>query len=131
MISTAKSYRSMVEEHFREAFGKVRSDRFTLERVEEWRAGIAEQIKADTMSPKFYVNLRNLLHAIARWACHPRRRYLAQNPVNGMSSSRETSANVLSPFRSCPDDALLELHVKTPRPSDFRGNSSMRPPSPA
>ena len=63
--STAKSYRSMVEEHFHPGSGR-------------------SVPQAGTMSPKFHVSLRNLVHAIARWACHPRRRYVAQNPVAGL-----------------------------------------------
>src|SRR5262245_36258485 len=36
--STAKSYRSMIAEHLRPAFGAHRSDRLTLAVVEQWRA---------------------------------------------------------------------------------------------
>jgi integrase len=104
----------MVEEHFREAFGKVRSDRFTLERVEEWRAGVAEQIKAGTMSPKFYVNLRNLLHAIARWACHPRRRYLAQNPVDGLDKLHLPKTKKRPHFEPAQVADLLAAAAETP-----------------
>ena len=39
--STAKSYRSMVEEHLRPALEEVRSDQFTMEVIEGWRAGLA------------------------------------------------------------------------------------------
>lgn len=82
--STGKSYRSMLEEHLRPAFGAYRSDRFTLPVVETWRAGIAAQIQAGTMAPKFYVNVRNLLSAIVAWARHPARRYLAHDPLGGL-----------------------------------------------
>lgn len=82
--STVKSYRSMLGEHLRPAFGKVRSDRLTLSAVEEWRKGVAEEIAAGTMGPKFYVNLRNLLHVIVTWARHPSRRYLAHDPLAGL-----------------------------------------------
>ena len=82
--STAKSYRSMLEEHLRPAFGAYRSDRFTLLVVEEWRAGIAKKIQAGTLAPKSYVNLRNLLSAIIEWARHPERRYLAHDPLGGL-----------------------------------------------
>jgi integrase len=82
--STAKAYRSMIEEHLRPAFGKYRSDRLTLDAIEGWRAGIAEKIAAATMAPKFYVNLRNLLHVILTWARHPQRRYLSHDPLDGL-----------------------------------------------
>ena len=86
--STAKSYKSMIAEHLKPAFGAYRSDRFTLTAVEEWRASIAEKIAAGTLAPKFYVNLRNLLHAVVEWARHPERRYFAQNPVDGLERLR-------------------------------------------
>ena len=82
--STAKSYRSMLDEHLKPAFGAYRSDRFTLAVVEQWRAGVAAQIAAGTMASKTYVNLRNLLNAITRWARHPARRYLAHDPLDGL-----------------------------------------------
>ena len=52
--STATSYRSMVEEHLRPAFGHYRSDRLTLAEVEAWRQGLAEQIEAGTLAGKTY-----------------------------------------------------------------------------
>jgi hypothetical protein len=79
--SAAKSYRSMVLTHLKPAFGAYRSDRFTLTVVEQWRAGIAKKIRAGTMAPKFYVNLKNLLNAIVGWARHPDRQYLAHDPI--------------------------------------------------
>jgi pimeloyl-ACP methyl ester carboxylesterase len=103
--STAKSYRSMLDEHLKPAFGAYRADRFTLAAVEQWRAGIATQIAAGTMASKTFVNLRNLLSAIARWARHPSRRYLGHDrwmdsprsacrgPRSGPTSSRPRSAS--------------------------------------
>src|SRR5262245_16313065 len=41
--STAKSYRSMVEEHLRPAFAHYRSDHLTLAPIEAWRAALAEK----------------------------------------------------------------------------------------
>jgi integrase len=86
--STAKSYRSMVDEHLRPAFEAYHSDRLTLAVVEAWRADIAKKIAAGTMAPKFYVNVRNLLHSIIEWARHPERRYLAHDPLAGLPRIR-------------------------------------------
>jgi hypothetical protein len=83
-----KSYRSMVDEHLRPAFGQCRSDRFTLATVEEWRAGVAAKIASGTMAPKFYVNLRNLLHGIVAWGQDPGRCYFAQNLVESLERIR-------------------------------------------
>ena len=63
-FSTAKSYRSMVAEHLRPAFGECRSDRLRVEAIEAWRAGVATKIEKGKLASKFYINLRNLLHSI-------------------------------------------------------------------
>src|SRR5262245_4803468 len=86
--STVKSYRSMVAEHLRPAFAAYRSDRLTLAAIEQWRAGLAARIADGTMAPKFFVNLRNLLHVIITWARHPARSYLAHDPVAGLERIR-------------------------------------------
>jgi hypothetical protein len=52
-------------------------------------------------------------------------------PQGWMSSSRDTCASVFSPFKSCWTTPRLNSTVKTRRPSDFRGNSPMRPSRPA
>lgn len=111
--STAKSYRSMVEEHLRPAFGAYRSDRFTLLVVEQWRAGIAEKIAAGTMAPKFYVNLRNLLHAITDWARHPSRRYLAHDPLDGLPRLHLPRAKKRPHFEPGQVAELLKLAAET------------------
>jgi integrase len=112
--STAKSYRSMVEEHLRAAFGAYRSDRFTLMVVEQWRAGIAEKIATGTMAPKFYVNLRNLLHAITDWARHPSRRYLAHDPIDGLPRLHLPRAKKRPHFEPAQLGELLTIAVETP-----------------
>jgi integrase len=112
--STAKSYRSMIEEHLRPAFGAYRSDRFTLMVVEEWRAGIAEKIQAGTMAPKFYVNLRNLLHAIMEWARHPERRYLAHDPLAGLPKIRVSRTKKRPHFEPAQVAELLRVAAETP-----------------
>lgn len=112
--STAKSYRSMIEEHLRPAFGAYRSDRLTLAVVEEWRAGIAEKIAAGTMAPKFYVNLRNLLHAVVDWARHPERRYLAHDPLAGLPRIRLPRAKKRPHFEPAQVFELLRIATETP-----------------
>ena len=112
--STVKSYRSMIAEHLRPAFGAYRSDRFTLAVVEQWRAGIATQIAARTMAPKFYVNLRNLLNAIARWARHPARRYLAHDPLDGLPKVRLPRAKKRPNFEPAQVIELLRLAGEQP-----------------
>jgi integrase len=114
--STAKSYRSMIAEHLRPAFGAYRSDRFTLAVVEHWRAGIATQIATGAMSSKTYVNLRNLLNAIARWGRHPSRRYLAHDPLDGLPKMRLPRAKKRPHFE--PDQVLELLRLATEAPPD-------------
>jgi integrase len=82
--STARGYRSMIEQHLRPAFGRYRSDRFTLGVVEEWRAGLAQQIAQGAVARKTYSNLKTLLHVIVDWARHRERRYLASDPLSGL-----------------------------------------------
>lgn len=112
--STAKSYRSMVAEHLRPSFAAYRSDRFNLAAVEQWRAGIAEKISTGTMSPKFYVNLRNLLHAITDWARHPARRYLAHDPIAGLPKMRLPRTKKRPHFEPAQVLDLLRMAAETP-----------------
>jgi integrase len=112
--STGKSYRSMLAEHLRPAFGAYRSDRFTLAVVEHWRAGIATQIAAGALSPKFYVNLRNLLSAITRWSRHPARRYLAHDPLDGLPKLRLPRAKKRPHYQPEQVGELLRIAAETP-----------------
>ena len=112
--STAKSYRSMLDEHLRPAFGAHRSDRLNLAAVEAWRAGIASQIAAGTMASKTYVNLRNLLHAITRWARHPARRYLAHDPLDGLPKVRLPRAKKRPHFEPAQVVELLRRAAEQP-----------------
>jgi len=82
--STAKAYRSMVNEHLRPAFLDYRSDRLSMEAIEDWRAGLAKKIAEKKLAPKYYVNLRNLLHTILEWARHRNPAYLDANPVDDL-----------------------------------------------
>jgi integrase len=83
-LSTAKSYRSMIDTHLRPAFGDYRSDRLTHAVVNGWAMQMANAIAGGNVTPKFYNNLLNLLHAILAWARHPARGYLAHDPLIGM-----------------------------------------------
>src|SRR5262245_60417951 len=112
--STAKSYRSMVEEHLRPAFSGYQSDRFTLLVVEQWRAAIAEKIADGRLAPKFYVNLRNLLHAIVEWARHPERRYLAHDPIGGLPKLRLPRAKKRPHYEPAQVAELLTAAAQTP-----------------
>jgi integrase len=82
--STEKSYRSMLETHLRPAFGEYRSDRLTHAVTAAWAKRMADDIAEGNISPKFYNNLLNLLHAILIWARHPAQGYLAHDPLIGL-----------------------------------------------
>lgn len=112
--STGKSYRSMVDEHLRPAFAAYHSERLTLPVVEQWRAGIAEKIAAGTMAPKFYVNLRNLLHVIVDWARHPSRRYLAHDPLSGLPSLAVPRGKKRPHFEPAQIVEILRVAAATP-----------------
>jgi integrase len=112
--STGKAYRAMVSEHLRPAFAAYHSDRLTLAVVEQWRAGIAEKIAAGTMAPKFYTNLRNLLHAIVDWARHPERRYLAHDPLAGLPKIRLPRAKRRPHYEPEQVAQLLKAATLTP-----------------
>lgn len=112
--STAKSYRSMVAEHLKLAFGPYRSDRLTLAVVEQWRAGLATKIADGTMAPKFYVNLRNLLHVIVGWARHPSRGYLGHDPVAGLERLRLPRAKARPHFEPAQVVELLKAAAASP-----------------
>lgn len=112
--STAKSYRSMLKEHLRPAFADYRSDRLTMEAIEEWRAGLAAKIAEGTLAPKFYVNLRNLLHAILEWAVHRNPAYLAHNPTKDLERLRLPKAKKRPHFEPEQLDAILEAAEATP-----------------
>src|SRR5262249_54991723 len=90
------------------------SDRLTLAVVEQWRSRIAEKIAAGTIAPKFYVNLRNLLHAIIDWARHPARRYLAHDPLAGLPKIRLPRAKSRPHFEPRQVADLLRVAAETP-----------------
>ncbi len=81
--STAATYRSGVETHFRTVFGDHRSDQLTPAIMNKWRRSAAEKIAAGTMAPKTFNNLFNELHAILEWARHPAQAFLAHDPLIG------------------------------------------------
>lgn len=81
--STAKSYRSMLQTHLRPSFGEFRSDRLGADAIKTWVAAKADAIEARTMTPKYYNNLLNLLHAILSWARHPAQSHIAHDPLDG------------------------------------------------
>jgi integrase len=112
--SAAKSYRSMVRTHLKPAFGAYRSDRFTLTVVEQWRAGIAKKIRAGTMAPKFYVNLKNLLNAIVGWARHPDRQYLAHDPIGPLPKIDLPKAKKRPHFEPPQVAVILKAAAATP-----------------
>ena len=122
--STSKSYRSMVEEHLRPAFADHRSDQLTVEVIEGWRAGLAKKIAEETLAPKFYVNLRNLLHTILEWARRRSPAYIAHNPMKDLERLRlpkakkrphfepeQVSALLKAAQTSPPDDTIIRLAV--------------------
>ena len=71
--STAKSYRSMVETHFVQAFGDYRSDQLGAAVLTKWRKGMAEQVASEKLARKSFNNLLNLLHSILAWDAVTRR----------------------------------------------------------
>jgi integrase len=122
--STAKAYRSMLDGHLRPAFATVRSDHLTLARVEQWRAGLAAQIAAGTMAPKFSVNLRNLLSGILRWARHPDRRYLTHDPLDGLDRLRLPKAKTRPHYEPEQVATLLREAAQAP-PNDTIINTAL------
>jgi len=83
--STAKSYRSILKEHLRPAFGDIRSDRLRAGVLAEWARARADDIVAGTMAPKTFNNAVNLLHVILKWARHPAQGFLAHDPMVDLS----------------------------------------------
>jgi integrase len=114
--STASSYKSMMLEHLKPAFGSHRSDRFTLGVVEEWRKGVAARIAAGTLSAKSYMNLRNLLSSVIRWSRHPDRRYLAHDPLAGLPKVRLPRGKKRPHFE--PDQVARLLALAKDQPPD-------------
>jgi integrase len=112
--SAATCYRSVIVRHLKPAFGHVRSDCFTLGVVESWRAGIAARIAAGTMAPKYWANIRNVLHAILAWARHPERRYLAHDPLADLEPLRLPRAKTRPHFELAQVAALLAIAARTP-----------------
>jgi integrase len=119
--STAKSYRSMVATHLRPAFGDVRSDRLTAEIVEDWVRARSDAIAEGTLTPKFYNDLLNLLHAILGWARGRGQRYLAHDPLADVRRlpRQQVERDYLEPAEistllaaaEAPDDTILYLFV--------------------
>jgi integrase len=83
--STANSYRSMVRTHLKPAFGSVRSNQLTPHVVAKWSRERADDIADGEMGPKTFNNLLNLLSSILTWGRHPAQRYLAHDPLEGIS----------------------------------------------
>lgn len=117
--STAKSYRSMVATHLRPAFQDYRSDRLTAEAVGDWVRARADEIAEEALSPKFYNNLVNLLHAILKWARNSGQRYLAHDPLAEVTRlpRSKVERDFLEPAEigklleaaEAPDDTILYL----------------------
>jgi integrase len=112
--STAKSYRNMVKTHLRPAFADYRSDRLNTAAVEVWRAGIARKIAEKTLAPKYYVNLRNLLHTILEWARRRSPAYLDVNPVDDLERLNLPTAKKRPHFEPEQVAALLKAAAASP-----------------
>ena len=80
--STRKAYRSMVRKHLRPAFEACRSDKLTVNVVQEWERRCAGALAAGTMSPKYYNNLLATLRVVLSWARGRGQRYLTHNPLD-------------------------------------------------
>ena len=79
--STRKAYRSMVRQHLRPTFGACRSDKLTVNVVQDWERRCAGALAAGTMSPKYYNNLLATLRVVLSWARGRGQRYLTHNPL--------------------------------------------------
>ena len=79
--STKKAYQCMVRKHLRPAFEACRSDKLTVNVVQEWERRCAGALAAGTMSPKYYNNLLATLRVILSWARGRGQRYLTHNPL--------------------------------------------------
>ena len=79
--STKKAYLSMLRKHLRPAFGACRSDKLTVNVVQEWERRCAAALSEGTMSGKFYNNVRGTLSVVLSWARGRGQRYLTHDPL--------------------------------------------------
>lgn len=115
--SAVSSYRSIVAQHLRPAFGTCRSDQLSALAIESWRNEIAEKISTGQMSSKTFANIRMLLGSIITWARHPERAYLNHDPLAGLSKLRLSRAKRREHLEPDQVEALLKLAAQQP-PAD-------------
>ena len=97
--STRDAYRSMVNRHLRPAFETCRSDKLTVNVIQEWERRCAASLAAGTMTPKYYNNLLGALRVILLWARGRGQRYLTHNPLEELKPAYvpKTEARFLEP----------------------------------
>ena len=79
--STKKAYLSMLRKHLRPAFGACRSDKLTVNVVQEWERRCAAALAAGTLSAKYFNNLLATLRVVLSWARGRGQRYLTHDPL--------------------------------------------------
>ena len=123
--STARTYRSIVRNHFRTAFGECRSDRLFSETVNEWVRGLAEKVGSIKLAPKSFNNIVTLLGSILSWARRPAQGFLRHDPlvdVKRLPRTRterefleptEIDALIGAAGATPPDDTILKVAAFT------------------
>ncbi len=79
--STMKAYQCMVRKHLRPAFGACRSDKLTVNVVQEWERRYAALLATGALTGKYYNNLLGVLRVILSWARQRGQRYLTHDPL--------------------------------------------------
>ena len=111
--SSARTYRNIVEHHFRPAFQAYRSDQLGGEAVAAWVRGLADRVAQGTLTPKTFNNVITLCRMILTWARHPQRRYLQHDPLEETKRlpKQRVERDYLEPHEL---KALLEAAAETP-----------------
>ena len=71
----------MVHKHLQPAFGACRSDKLTVNVVQEWERRCAAPLAARTLSAKYFNNLLATLRVVLSWARGRGQRYLTHDPL--------------------------------------------------
>jgi integrase len=86
--TTVAAYKSILKHHIRPTFGRYRSDRITHRVVATWAAGLAEQLRADTLAVKTHNNILALWSALVSWSQHPSRRHVVADLATHLERAR-------------------------------------------
>lgn len=97
--STARTYRKMVELHFRSEFGQHQSDQLSSEAITAWKKKLAERIAKGQLKPKSFNNLITLMKGILKWARRSDQRFLRHDPMEHIARLKKTQTerDILEP----------------------------------